>query len=91
MANSKNNYLMASKDEYDYPLFEFVLWDIDRLLHVNQLINACNIMREFDLKATSATDTVAKIDQLSKLVTGGGVTLKDLFMAKSLIDNIGVQ
>ena len=74
---------------YDYPLFDFVLGDIDSLFLINQLMNADDILSEFDLKATSATNTIAKINQLSKLVSGGGVTLKDLFKAKSLTDNIG--
>ena len=74
---------------YDYPLFDFVLGDIDSLFLINQLMNADDILSEFDLKATSATNTIAKINQLSKLVSGGGGTLKDLFKAKSLTDNIG--
>ena len=37
------------------------------------------------------TDTIAKIDHLSKLVTRVAATLKDLHMAKSLIDNVGEQ
>ena len=69
-ADSINNYLVASKDEYDYPLFDFVLGDIDRLFRINRLMNAHDILIKFDLKAITATDT---IDRLSKLVTGGGV------------------
>ena len=68
-----------------------VLGDIDLLFRVNRFINALDILSEFDLKATSATNTIAKTDRLSILVTGGGITLKDLFMAKSLMDNIGEQ
>ena len=52
-------------------------------------MNVHNILSEFDLKATSATNIIAKIDRLLKLVTGGGVTWENLFMAKSLMDNIG--
>ena len=57
---------------YDYPLFDFVLGDIDSLFLINQLMNADDILSEFDLKATSVTNTIAKINQLSKLVSGGG-------------------
>ena len=81
---------VASRDEFDYPLFNAVLGDIDHFIPVNRrFMNMCDILSEFDLKATSTTDTIAKINRLSKLVTRGGVTLKDLFMAKSLMDNIG--
>ena len=39
-------------------------------------MNARDILNDFDLKATSTAKTIAKIDWLSKLDTGGGVTLK---------------
>ena len=51
-------------------------------------MNVHNILSKFDLKATSANGIIAKIYWLSKLVTGGCVT-RNLFMAKSLMDNIG--
>ena len=69
--------------------FNEVLEYIDQLLRINRLMNARDIFNDFNLKATSAAKNIAKIDWLSKLDTGGRVTLKDLFMAKSLMDNIG--
>ena len=88
-ADSVNSYLVASRNDFDYPLFNEVLEDIDHLFHVNWLMNVHDILNEFYLKATTATDTIAKINRLSKLASGGGIPLKDLFMAKSLMDNIG--
>ena len=52
-------------------------------------MNAQIFFKEFDLKAKSLTDTITKVDQLSKLVTGGEVTLKNL--QKSSGHNSGEQ
>ena len=41
-----------------------------------------------NLKSSLATEAVAKIEKLSKLVVGGNVTIKDIFMAQAIKDNI---
>ena len=65
------------------PSLNEVLKDIDHLFRINWLMNAHDILNDFDLKATSTTDTISKIDWLFKLVTVVGVTLKNLFLASS--------
>ena len=68
-ADSVNTYLVVSRDEFDCPLFNEELEDID---HVNRLMNVHNIFNEFYLKATYADDTIAKIDSLSKYISEQG-------------------
>ena len=71
------------------PSLNEVLKDIDHLFRINRLMNSHDILNDFDLKATSTTDTISKIDWLFKLVTVVGVTLKNLFLAS--LDSIGEQ
>ena len=41
-----------------------------------------------NLKSSLATEAVAKIEKLSKLVSGANVTIRDIFMAQAIKDNI---
>ena len=54
---------------------------IDNLFKVNHISNALDIVNELNLKSSSATDAVVKIEKLSKLIVGGNVTIRDIFMA----------
>ena len=40
------------------------------------------------MKSSSATEAVAKITKLSKLVLGANVTIRDIFIAQAIKDNI---
>ena len=50
--------------------------------------NALDIVKEMDFKSSSATEAIAKIEKLSKLVMVANVTIKDIFMAQAIKDNI---
>ena len=45
------------------------------------------IVNELNLKSRVATEAVAKIEKLSKLVVGGNVTIRDIFMAQAIKGN----
>ena len=49
---------------------------------------ALPIANELNFKASTAQDAIAKIDKLSKLVTGGNVSNRNIFMAQAIKDNI---
>lgn len=51
-------------------------------------MNAHDILKEFSLKDRSVTDTITKINHLSKLLTGGA---DRPFYGQNLIDNVGEQ
>ena len=70
------------------PSISHILYDIDNLFKVNFVSNALDIVNELNLKSSSATEAVAKIKKLSKLVVGGNVTIRDIFMAQPIKDNI---
>ena len=44
--------------------------------------------RPLRVKASTAQDAIAKIEKLSKLVTGGHVSIRNIFMAQAIKDNI---
>ena len=62
--------------------------DIDSLFKVNRMSNALDIVKEMDFKSSSATEAIAKIEKLSKLVMVANVTIKDIFIAQAIKDNI---
>ena len=84
-ADSLTTYLLLGSN---IPSFSHILYDIDNLFKVNHVSNALDIINKLNLKSSSATEAVAKIEKLSKLVIGGNVTIKDIFMAQAIKDNI---
>ena len=62
------------------PSFSDIFYDIDNLFKVNRVSNALDIVNKLNLKS--------KIEKLSKLVVGGNVTIRDIFMAQAIKDNI---
>ena len=50
--------------------------------------NAFDIVNEMNFRSSSATEAIGKIEKLSKLVLGANVTIKDIFMAQAIKDNI---
>ena len=84
-ADSLTIYLLLGNN---IPSFSHILYDIDNLFKVNRVSNAPDIVNELNLKSTSATEAVTKIEKLPKLVVGGNVTIKDIFMAQAFKDNI---
>ena len=62
--------------------------DIDSLFKVNRVSNAFDIVNEMNFRSSSATEAIGKIEKLSKLVLGANVTIKDIFMAQAIKDNI---
>ena len=79
-ADSLSSYMLAGST---IPPFSDILYDIDCLFKVNRIANALDIVNELNFKSSTATDTVAKIEKLLKLVTGGNVSIRDIFMAQS--------
>ena len=69
VADSLANYMLADNN---IPPFSHILYDIDCLFKVNRVSNALDIVNELNFKSPSATEAVAKIEKLSKLVTGPG-------------------
>ena len=67
-----------------HPHFEMVHRDIDSLFKSNTL----DIVNEMDFKSSSATEAIVKIEKLSKLVMGANVSIKDIFFAQAIKDNI---
>ena len=84
-ADSFTCYLLLGNN---IPSFSHILYDIDNLFKVNHVSNAHDIVNELNLKSSSATEAVAKIEKLSKLVIGGNVIIRDIFMAQAIKDNI---
>ena len=84
-ADSLTSYLLSGNN---LPSFSDILYDIDNLFKVNRVSNTLDIVNELNLKSSSATEAVAKIEKLSKLVVGGNVTIRDIFMAQAIKDNI---
>ena len=62
------------------PSFSDIFYDIDNLFKVNRVSNALDKVNKLNLKS--------KIEKLSKLVVGGNVTIRDIFMAQAIKDNI---
>jgi hypothetical protein len=71
-ADSLTSYLLLGNN---LPSFSDILYDIDNLFKVNRVSNALVIVNELNLKSSSATEAVAKIEKLSKLVSGANVTI----------------
>ena len=71
-ADSLTTYLLLGNN---IPSFSHILYDIDNLFKVNHVSNALDIVNKLNLKSSSATEAVAKIEKLSKLVIGGNVTI----------------
>ena len=84
-ADSLTSYLLLGNN---LPSFSHILYDIDNLFKVNHVSNTLDILNELNLKSSSATDAVSKIEKLSKLVVGDNVTIRDIFMAQAIKDNI---
>ena len=84
-ADSLTSYLLLGNN---LPSFSDILYDIDNLFKVNSVFNALDILNELNLKSSSATEAVANIEKLSKLVVGDNVTIRDIFMAHAIKDNI---
>ena len=55
---------------------------------MNRIGNALDIVNYLDFKATTAQEAIGKIEKLSKLVTGGHVSIRDILMAGAIRDNI---
>ena len=70
------------------PPFSDIFYDIDCLFKVNRIGNGLDIVNELNFKASTAQDAIAIIEKLSKLVTGGHVSIRDIFMAGAIKDNI---
>ena len=70
------------------PPFADILYDIDSLFKVNRIGNGLDIVNDLNFKAATAQEAIAKIEKLSKLVTGGHVSIRDIFMASAFKDNI---
>ena len=70
------------------PPLSDILYDIDCLFKVNKIGNGLDIVNELNFKASTGQDAIAKIEKLSKLVTGGQVSIRDIFMAQAIKDNI---
>jgi hypothetical protein len=84
-ADSPTTYILLGNN---IPSFSHILYDIDNLFKVNHVSNALDIVNKLNLKSNSATEAVAKIEKLSKLVIGGNVIIRDIFMAQAIKDNI---
>ena len=52
------------------PPFSDILYDIDCLFKVNRIGNCLDIVNDLNFKAATAQEAIAKIEKLSKLVTG---------------------
>ena len=59
-----------------------VLSDIDRLFKVNRVANALDIVGEFNFFSSTATEAIAKIEKLSKLVASANLSIKVIFSQK---------
>ena len=79
-ADSLTTYLLLGNN---IPSFSHIL-----ILITCSRSKAPDIVNELNLKSTSATEAVTKIEKLPKLVVGGNVTIKDIFMAQAFKDNI---
>ena len=55
---------------------------------MNRNGNGLDIENDLNFKAATAQEAIAKIEKLSKLVTGGQVSIRDIFMAGAIKDNI---
>ena len=84
-ADSLTGYLVFGQQP---PPFSEILMDIDSLFKVNRVSNAFDIVNEMNFRSSSATEAIGKIEKLSKLVWGANVTIKDIFMAQAIKDNI---
>ena len=84
-ADSLSGYMLAGST---IPPFSDILYGIDCLFKVNRIGNGLDIVNELNFKASTAQDAIAKIEKLSKLVTGGHVSIRDIFMAQAIKDNI---
>ena len=84
-ADSLTSYLLFGQQP---PPFSDILMDIDSLFKVNHISNALDIVNELNFKSSSATEVVAKIENFSKLVSGANVTIRVIFMALAMKDNI---
>ena len=82
-ADSLAGFMLAGST---IPPFADILYDIDRL--VNRIGNGLDIVNNMNFKAATAQEAIAKIEKLSKLVTGGHVSIHDIFMAGAIKDNI---
>ena len=70
------------------PPFTDILYDIDCLFKVKRIGNGLDIVNDLNFQAATAQEAIAKIEKLSKLVTGGQVSIRDIFMAGAIKDNI---
>ena len=70
------------------PPFADFLYDIDCLFKVNRIGNGLDKVNDMNFKAAMAQEAIAKIEKLSKLVTGGHVSIHDIYMAGAIKDNI---
>ena len=84
-ADSLSGYMLAGST---IPPFSDILYDIDCLFKVNRIGNGLDLVNELNFKASTAQDARTKIEKLSKLVTGGHVSIRDIFMAGAIKDNI---
>ena len=84
-ADSLSGYMQAGST---IPPFADILYDIDCLFKVNRIGNGLDIVNDLNFKAATAQEAIAKIEKLSKLVTGGHVSIRDIFMAGAIKDNI---
>ena len=84
-ADSLAGYMLAGST---IPPFADILYDIDCLFKVNRIGNGLDIVNDLNFKAATAQEAIAKIEKLSKLVTGGHVSILDNFMAGAIKDNI---
>ena len=80
-ADSPTTYILLGNN---IPSFSHILYDIDNLFKVNRVSKALDLVNELNLKSTSDTESVAKIEKLSKLAVGGNVTIKDIFMVQAI-------
>ena len=83
--DSLSGYMLAGST---IPSFSDILYDIDCLFKVNRIGNGLDIVNELIFKAATAQDVIAKIEKLLKLVTGGHVSIRNIFMAGAIKDNI---
>ena len=84
-ADSLSWYMLAGST---IPPFADILYDIDCLFKVNRIGNGLDIVNDLNFKAATAQEAIAKIEKLSKLVTGGHVSIRNIFMAGAIKDNI---
>ena len=82
-ADSLNYYLVSYQQDPPPQLpIEMVLSDIDRLFKVNRVANALDIVGEFNFFSSTATEAIAKIEKLSKLVASANLSIKVIFSQK---------